>query len=344
MEKNLSRRNFLQKSVLTAGAATIAPVNMAAPETNATDKRLPREVWIATLSQMDMKAETAAEMVDMVFDLAATTQVYQPDVISLPEIFPFWGVSKKYNPEQRLGKSKYALERASEFSKSNNCYSINPVYTTEDGRIYNAAVIFDRNGKKIGEYRKAHPTESELAKGLSPGPIDAPVFKTDFGTIGVQICFDLLWDDAWAALRKNGAEMVFFASAFPGGQMVNAKAWQHKYIVASSTCKHTAKICDITGEVVESTGIWNANAICAPVNLEKALLHIYPYYRRFDEIQKRYGRDVRITIYHEEEWAIIESLSPDVKVRDILNEYELKTHEELTSGATMAQDKAREIT
>jgi predicted amidohydrolase len=48
--------------------------------------------------------------------------------------------------------------------------------------------------------------------------------------------------------RKQGAEIIFFPSAFAAGQMINARAWKHKCVVVSSARKGTSKICDITGE------------------------------------------------------------------------------------------------
>ena len=39
----------------------------------------------------------------------------------------------------------------------------------------------------------------------------------------------------------------------------------------------------------------------APVNLEKAFLHTWPYVHRFDEIQAKYGRKIRIRNFAEEE-------------------------------------------
>ena len=112
------------------------------------------------------------------------------------------------------------------------------------------------------------------------------VFQTDFGKIGLQICFDIEWDQSWAHLRKMGAEIVFWPSAFAGGQMVNSKAWRHKYVVASSTRKNTSKICDITGETIAQTGIWDKNLYCAPVNLEKVFLHTWPYVQQFDAVRE----------------------------------------------------------
>ena len=159
--------------------------------------------------------------------------------------------------------------------------------------------------------------------------------------MGIQICFDVEWDDGWRKLREQGAEIVFWPSAFAGGQALNFKAIQHKYVVASSTRKNTAKLCDITGEEITKTGIWDRNIYCGAVNLEKAFLHTWPYVNRFDEVREKYGRKVRITNYHEEEWSIIESLSPDIRIADILQEFELETYEKLIEDSEMAQIKAR---
>lgn len=63
------------------------------------------------------------------------------------------------------------------------------------------------------------------------------------------------------------------------------------------------------------------------MNLEKAFLHSWPYCRRFAEIRAKYGRKVRVRTLHEEEFTIIESLSPEVRVAEVLKEFDLKTHE-----------------
>ena len=122
--------------------------------------------------------------------------------------------------------------------------------------------------------------------------------------------------------------------------MVNTKAWQNKYCVVSSTNKDTAKICDISGEEVARTSRWN-HTICAPVNLEKAFLHTWPYVQRFAEIEAKYGRKVRIRTFAEEEWTIIESRSPDLQIAEVLKEFELKTHEEHIDQADAKQCACR---
>ena len=341
---SLSRRNFLGTSAVTAGLVTFGIAGAAGKANAQTNNpgKLPREVWIATISQMELRAENAEQMTDLVLKLLDNSLVYNLDVVCFPEIFATNSVTKK--PGTLAGKleiSAMVLKKFSAFAKQNKCYMICPVYTAENGKTYNSAVVLDRQGEQIGEYHKIHITEGEIRSGISPGSLNPPVFKTDFGTIGIQICFDMLWDDGWKALSKQGAEIIFWPSAYAGGLEVNTKAWQNKCVVVSSVRKNTARICDITGDTVAQTGVWDPNVICAPVNLEKAFLHSWPYSRRFNEIKAKYGRQIRITNHHEEEWSIIESLSPDILVKDILKEFNLKTHKQHTLDSEMAQNKMR---
>jgi len=338
-----SRRSFIKRSAITTSMATLGTYGLAKNSSDPAnvESRLPREVWIAGISQMELQTTTPLLMVEEIFKILNKVVIYQPDVICLPEVFPTSNIGQNLNLSEKLELTAEILELFSLFAKKNNCYTICPLYTSENENAYNSAVVFNRLGQKLGEYRKIHLTEGEIENGLTPGPTQPPVFKTDFGIIGIQICFDIEWDDGWTTLQDQGAEIVFWPSAFAGGQAVNIKAIQHKYAVATSTRKNTAKLCDVTGEVIAKTGIWDKNVYCGSINLEKAFLHTWPYVQRFDEIRKKYGRKIKITTYHEEEWSIIESLSHDVFVADILKEYELDTYEKLILDSELAQIKAR---
>ncbi|MFB0552889.1 MAG: carbon-nitrogen hydrolase family protein [Phycisphaerae bacterium] len=347
MKRTLTRRNFLQKTSLGFGLVVLAGARNASAanlrfKPRPREERLPREVWIATISQNRMEAKDYEQMIRKMLARMEELVSYQPDIICLPETFPFADLSTG-----RTGLSKVAEVPIgeisgpfAEFARKHGCYVVCPIYTKENGHYYNAAVFIDNQGKLLGEYRKIHPTIGEIDNGITPGPVQPPVFKTDFGIVGAQICFDIEWYDGWRNLRKAGAEVVFWPSAFAGGSAVNTKAWQNKYVVVSSTRKDTSKICDISGQEIAGTGRWN-DWVCAPVNLEKAFLHTWPFCRRFKEVQAKYGRKIRIRNFHEEEWTIIESRSPEVKVGDVLKEFEFQTHEELIQAADEKQSKAR---
>lgn len=338
-----TRRRFLQTASLGAGLGMWAGARSAsgatqAAETMPREDRLPREVWVASISQNSMTAGSHEQMSRQMLARMKEVVSYEPDIVCLPEVFPFANLSGGRPPLSDVAEEPIGTisEPFAEFAKEHNCYVVCPIYTKQDGRYYNSAVFIDRTGKSLGEYRKIHPTIGEMERGIAPGPLAPPVFKTDFGVVGAQICFDIEWLDGWQKLRQAGAEIVFWPSAFGGGYVVNAKAWQNKYCVVSSTRKGTTKICDVSGEEVAHTGIWD-HWVCAPVNLEKVFLHTWPYCRRFKEIYAKYGRKVRINTFHEEEWSIIESRSPDVRIADVMKEFDLHSHEEMIHAAEAEQ-------
>ena len=340
-----NRRDFLRQT--STGAAAVSAFagitgNISAPaDPYNPSKRLPREVWIATITQDGLEAESHDEMIGHVLDRMKEFEAYRPDIVCLPETFPFTHLRKR-PPLEEIAESPPGpiTGKFADYAKKHNCYVICPTYTVENNRLYNASILFDRKGGVSGEYRKIHPTKGEIESGIIPGQLDPPVFDTDFGKIGMQICFDIEWIDAWQRLGKKGVEIVFWSSAFAGGSMVNSRAWDNKFHVVTSVNKDTAKICGMAGNEISRTSRWN-RWTCAPVNLEVAFLHTWPFIRRFGEIHAKYGSKIRITNYGEEEWSLIESRSPDIRVDDILEEFEMDTIDEHLLEAERAQDKAR---
>jgi predicted amidohydrolase len=345
-EPRATRRNFLHAATAGAGLGALAQVatSPAAAQEPALgiSPRLPREVWVASISQDGMHAGNYEQMIKAILARMESVVSFQPDIICLPEVFPFVNLDTDRPPLEEVAEVPVGnvCRPFAEFARQHHCHVVCSTYTKEAGRYYNAAVFLGRNGELVGEYRKMHPTIGEMDRGVEPGPLDPPVFQTDFGKVGAQICFDIEWNDGWEKLRQKGAEIVFWPSAFGGGEMVNTKAWQNHYCVVSSTRKGTTKICDINGEAIAKTGHFT-NFVCAPVNLEKAFLHTWPFCQRFPEIQAKYGRKVRIQTFQEEEWSIIESRSPDVKIADVMEEFELQTRDEHIEEADKAQRARR---
>lgn len=339
--RNISRRNFLGKTAVTT-TLSLGGIGLVkdAFVGQGTDKPR-REVWIASFSQAGMSAPTPESMTGQILEKLKEVLAYRPDFVCLPEAFPFEYVEKRFTLTEMVKISDEIQEQIAAFSRENKCYTVCPLYTSVDGKFYNSAIVFDREGREAGRYNKIHETEGVINMGVTPGALYQPAIQTEFGPVGVQICFDMRWDDGWKMLKEQGAKIIFWPSAFSGGDMVNTRAWQNHCIVVSSPNKYIARLCDISGETIASTGIWNSNVFCAPVNMEKAFLHTWPYVKRFKEIEKKYGRTVRITNFHEEEFSIIESLSPDIYVKDILEEFDLKTFDEHIGSADQVQKKAR---
>lgn len=82
-------------------------------------------------------------------------------------------------------------------------------YTEWDGdKLYNTAVLLDRNGMVAGKYRKTHLCGSESrCNGITAGD-DLPVFQTDFGVVGIAICMDMYYPEMFRILTLKGARII----------------------------------------------------------------------------------------------------------------------------------------
>jgi beta-ureidopropionase len=314
------------------------------------EMRLPREIWAASISlyglwpeqTMDNRMKKIIRRMECVFP-------FQPDIICLPETMNISWV-KEVKSLEEIAEDETTpgpvTSQMAEIAKKQNCYITCPIITKNDGRYYNSSILINRQGKIDGVFHKVHPTDAEILPdkfykggGVTPGTLKPPVFKTDFGTIGLQICMDASWYDSWRSLKADGAEIVFFSSQAGYGNILNNHAWMNHYNIVSSTGPD-ARIIDMTGNLVAGDGEF-ARWTCAPLNLEKVFLHIWPQVNKFEAIQKKYGRKIGIKIDHPENWATIESLDPEIKVRDILKEFELPTYDEQIVEATSIQEKYR---
>ena len=82
-----------------------------------------------------------------------------------------------------------------------------------DGRRYNRGVLYDRNGKLCGVYDKIHPYSPEVnLEGITPG-FKTDIFKTDFGKVGMIICYDSWFTDVTQLFALKGAEVILFPVA-----------------------------------------------------------------------------------------------------------------------------------
>jgi predicted amidohydrolase len=343
MRPNLSRRKFFGNISMGAGAMGL-PTGFLQAKKDKAAEIAPKQVNVATVSIMDMLAKDSNEMVQKVLAVMEEIIPYQPDIICLPEIFAYANIENR----------NYQLRDVAEtvpgpivtpflaFAAKHKCYVICPTYSLHGNDIYIAAVLIDREGKVAGEYRKMRPAIDEMKMGIKPGKFDPPVFETDFGKIGIQICFDIKYEEGWNSLKDKGAQIIFWPSAFAAGQEISSRAWRHQVYVVTSTQKDTSKICDITGEPIAQTGRWQRNWTFAPVNLEKAFILTWPAVSFFPDIQKKYASRLKLTTYSEEEWTIIESLDANLKVADVLKEYNLKTMHEVLKEISATHDTRRE--
>lgn len=125
------------------------------------------------------------------------------DIACLPEDFP--GLAAQ--AESIDGPVAGCVMAA---AKKHSMYVILPIVEAVDDGKYMSAILIDRRGEIVGRYFKTHPTPMEMDDwGISPGN-DIPVFETDFGTIGIMICFDGYFPELAAIMSRKGARIIFY--------------------------------------------------------------------------------------------------------------------------------------
>jgi predicted amidohydrolase len=131
----------------------------------------------------------------------------KPDVVLLTEIFPERGVKGTvYELSEPIpGPTTEVLARK---AREYHTYVITGMLERDGGKAYDTAVLVDRQGRIAGKYRKVHLPLAEVEGGETPAN-EYPIFDTDFGRIGILICWDIFFPETVRILRLEGAEIVF---------------------------------------------------------------------------------------------------------------------------------------
>ncbi|WP_295749397.1 carbon-nitrogen hydrolase family protein [uncultured Oscillibacter sp.] len=90
-----------------------------------------------------------------------------------------------------------------------------------DGNVYNTSYVYGRQGELLVRHRKVHLFDIDVAGGqrfresdtLSPGNA-VTTFETEFGTMGLCICFDLRFEELARCMCLRGASCIFVPAAF----------------------------------------------------------------------------------------------------------------------------------
>jgi predicted amidohydrolase len=143
------------------------------------------------------------------------------------------------------------------------------VYERVAPELYNTAVLIGRDGALVGRYRKTHLPREESEAGIAPGAV-YPVFDTDFGRVGLMICWDLQFPEPARALAAQGAELI--ALPIWGGSEVlaRARAIENAVFLVSSSYDMRSFVVDPAGKILaEATNA--APVAVAEVHLDRPI-------------------------------------------------------------------------
>ena len=135
-------------------------------------------------------------------------------ILVLPE---FWatGYDLKNARSYATTITEGVFASISAMAKKNGIAVVGSGPSLRDGRVYNTAVYYGRNGDILGLYDKIHLfTLMNEDKYIAPGS-DISVFDTEWGRVGLIICYDLRFPELMRRIVLEGAQVVFVPAVWP---------------------------------------------------------------------------------------------------------------------------------
>lgn len=143
------------------------------------------------------------------------------DMVVLPEMFSCPYNTKNF-PIYAEEEGDYSYKFLSEVSKRNNIYLIaGSIPEKEGSNIYNTSYVFNRQGEKIAKHRKIHLFDIDIknkqrfreSDTLSAGD-KVTVFDSEFGKIGLCICYDFRFPELARLMVDKGAKAIIVPASF----------------------------------------------------------------------------------------------------------------------------------
>ncbi len=179
--------------------------------------------YLAAALQMTSVPDLASNLTqaEELIDLAVRRGA---ELVTLPENFAFLG-----DESEKLKRAAEICDAAEKFLKTMaQRYQITvlgggyPV-PTEDGRVYNTALLMDPNGETLLRYQKVHlfdvnlpdgNTYQESATVTSGRQLPSICSTENLGTLGISVCYDVRFPELYRHLSQQGAEVLMVPAAF----------------------------------------------------------------------------------------------------------------------------------
>jgi predicted amidohydrolase len=339
---------------IAAGPRTEASEPPSRPEGPVAELRrdgLPRKVLLGTVisgyeifsQPLEKRLQRMDELVEAMAARARANYPAKPlDLAVLPETF-------LTRPGNSLAQQAVRIEevqpRIAACARKHGCYLIVPLLLREADpplRYSNAAVLVDREGSVVGIYRKVHPVAPQgsdlLENGTTPGR-EFPVFECDFGRVGIQICFDLLYADGWQALAKQGAEIVALPSASPETVHPSLYALQHRYYIVSAAPRDHAAVFNPLGMI--EAQVTKEDVLVHEIDLSYAIVHWEAVLEEGEGLRRKFGDKVGFHYYRPEDAGIFWSNDPRTPIAQMIRSFGLTESDANVDRIRRLQEKAR---
>lgn len=144
------------------------------------------------------------------------------DFIVLPEMFNCPYSNDKFIEYCEEQKNSKTLLKISQLALDNNVYILaGSIPEKEGSKLYNTSYLFNRNGEITAKHRKMHLFDIDVKGKITFMESDVltaggnvTIADTEFGKIGIGICYDIRFPELARLMALEGALMLFYPGAF----------------------------------------------------------------------------------------------------------------------------------
>nr|WP_294997998.1 carbon-nitrogen hydrolase family protein [uncultured Methanobrevibacter sp.] len=144
------------------------------------------------------------------------------DFIILPEMFNCPYSNDKFIEYGEEEQNSYTLNKISKLSKEYNVHILaGSIPERKDDKLYNTSYLFDRQGKILAKHRKMHLFDIDVKDKITFKESDVltsgdefTLAETEFGKIGIGICYDVRFVELARIMVENGALILIYPGAF----------------------------------------------------------------------------------------------------------------------------------
>ena len=208
----------------------------------------PRRIRVAAVNLRPERTAGPAESVEQFLRTVDQRVNGRADLILLPEGITIIGTGKSYVEVAETVPGP-TTEKLGALARRHKAWVAAGIYERDGRAVYNTAVLVDREGRLAGKYRKVYLPREEVERGLTPGNA-YPVFETDFGRVGLMICYDVFFPDPARALAAQGADMILLPIWGGDETLAAARAIENKVFLVASGYDHPTYIMDPDGKRV----------------------------------------------------------------------------------------------
>ncbi|MFB2772875.1 carbon-nitrogen hydrolase family protein [Pelatocladus sp. BLCC-F211] len=175
-------------------------------------------IQMTSVPDLEKNLAQAEELIDLAVRQGA-------ELVGLPENFPYMGEEK-----DKLAQAGAIAHKTEAFLKTMaQRYQITilgggfPIPVEGTGKVYNTALLVDRNAQELLRYQKVHLFDVNVPDGNTYRESSTVMAGTELpsvyadevlGNIGLSVCYDVRFPELYRHLSSKGADVIFVPAAF----------------------------------------------------------------------------------------------------------------------------------